>query len=230
MVADAATLQKKPAFDHAAIAASLASGDRSTGRRAQPAVQRARVRRRRALVRRHGRYVALSRARRRVAVLRTRRRSRRARWTRRRRRCVRALRRRTLWRRRRSRPTRRACRRTARPKRPSATSTCSRAPVGARDWTPLSTDGSEANAYSIQSLSWSPDSKKLAAYRVQARLQARSALRDVESRGSDPAEGRSSPVQQARRRARRGPAGAVRHGDAQADGDLERAVSRTRTR
>jgi dipeptidyl aminopeptidase/acylaminoacyl peptidase len=39
--------------------------------------------------------------------------------------------------------------------------------VGTRDWTPLSTDGSEANAYSIQSLSWSPDSKKLAAYRVK---------------------------------------------------------------
>ena len=39
--------------------------------------------------------------------------------------------------------------------------------VGARDWTPLSTDGSEVNAYSLQSFSWSPDSKKLAAYRVR---------------------------------------------------------------
>src|SRR5262249_30851273 len=39
--------------------------------------------------------------------------------------------------------------------------------VGARDWTPLSTDGSDANAYSSQSISWSPDSKKLAAYRVK---------------------------------------------------------------
>jgi dipeptidyl aminopeptidase/acylaminoacyl peptidase len=39
--------------------------------------------------------------------------------------------------------------------------------VGARDWTPLSTDGSDANAYSVQSISWSPDSKKLAAYRVK---------------------------------------------------------------
>jgi dipeptidyl aminopeptidase/acylaminoacyl peptidase len=39
--------------------------------------------------------------------------------------------------------------------------------VGAPDWTPLSADGSEANAYAIQSLSWSPDSKKLAAYRVK---------------------------------------------------------------
>jgi hypothetical protein len=40
-------------------------------------------------------------------------------------------------------------------------------PVGSRDWTALSSDGSDANAYSIQSLSWSPDSKKLAAYRVK---------------------------------------------------------------
>ena len=39
--------------------------------------------------------------------------------------------------------------------------------VGVRDWTPLSTDGSEANAYSSQSISWSPDSRKLAAYRVK---------------------------------------------------------------
>ena len=40
-------------------------------------------------------------------------------------------------------------------------------PVGTRTWTALSADGSEANAYAIQSLSWSPDSKKLAAYRVK---------------------------------------------------------------
>jgi dipeptidyl aminopeptidase/acylaminoacyl peptidase len=33
-------------------------------------------------------------------------------------------------------------------------------------WQPLSTDGSEANAYAIQSLVWSPNSQKLAAYRV----------------------------------------------------------------
>ena len=39
--------------------------------------------------------------------------------------------------------------------------------VGTREWSALSTDGSEANAYSNQSLSWSPDSKKLAAYRVK---------------------------------------------------------------
>src|SRR4029078_5157710 len=39
--------------------------------------------------------------------------------------------------------------------------------TGDREWTPLSTDGSEANAYLWQSLSWSPDSKMLAAYRVK---------------------------------------------------------------
>jgi hypothetical protein len=39
--------------------------------------------------------------------------------------------------------------------------------VGTREWTPLSSDGSDANAYSIQSLSWSPNSKNLAAYRVR---------------------------------------------------------------
>jgi dipeptidyl aminopeptidase/acylaminoacyl peptidase len=33
-------------------------------------------------------------------------------------------------------------------------------------WQPLSSDGSEANAYAIQSLTWSPNSQKLAAYRV----------------------------------------------------------------
>jgi dipeptidyl aminopeptidase/acylaminoacyl peptidase len=40
-------------------------------------------------------------------------------------------------------------------------------PAGSSQWMPLSTDGSEANAYAIQSISWSPDSKKLAAYRVK---------------------------------------------------------------
>lgn len=38
---------------------------------------------------------------------------------------------------------------------------------GAGDWTALSSDGSEANAYASASISWSPDSKRLAAYRVK---------------------------------------------------------------
>jgi len=39
-------------------------------------------------------------------------------------------------------------------------------PVGSTAATRLSTDGSEGNAYSLRSIEWSPDSKKLAAYRV----------------------------------------------------------------
>ena len=39
-------------------------------------------------------------------------------------------------------------------------------PVGSRTGTALTTDGSEGGAYTLQSVSWSPDSKKLAAYRV----------------------------------------------------------------
>jgi dipeptidyl aminopeptidase/acylaminoacyl peptidase len=40
-------------------------------------------------------------------------------------------------------------------------------PVGTRDATPLSADGSEGDAYDPQSIVWSPDSKHLAAYRVR---------------------------------------------------------------
>lgn len=39
--------------------------------------------------------------------------------------------------------------------------------VGSEEWTPLSTDGSEGNAYRAESIAWSPDSRKLAAYRVK---------------------------------------------------------------
>jgi hypothetical protein len=38
---------------------------------------------------------------------------------------------------------------------------------GSRDWAALSADGSEANAYVINSISWSPNSRMLAAYRVK---------------------------------------------------------------
>ncbi len=40
-------------------------------------------------------------------------------------------------------------------------------PVGSRDLTHLSTDGSEGNYYQLSSIAWSPDSTKLAAYRVR---------------------------------------------------------------
>ena len=39
---------------------------------------------------------------------------------------------------------------------------------GTRDLIRLSTDGSEADAYDIRSFSWSPDSRKLAAYRIRS--------------------------------------------------------------
>jgi len=39
-------------------------------------------------------------------------------------------------------------------------------PAGSRQWTALSTDGSEGNCYELNSLRWSPDSRKLVAYRV----------------------------------------------------------------
>ncbi len=39
--------------------------------------------------------------------------------------------------------------------------------VGARDWTPLSFDGADNNAYATNSIAWSPDSRRLAAYRVK---------------------------------------------------------------
>ncbi|MBT8398534.1 MAG: prolyl oligopeptidase family serine peptidase [Gemmatimonadetes bacterium] len=38
--------------------------------------------------------------------------------------------------------------------------------VGEEEYTPLSSDGSEGNVYTRRSISWSPDSKKLAVYRV----------------------------------------------------------------
>jgi dipeptidyl aminopeptidase/acylaminoacyl peptidase len=40
-------------------------------------------------------------------------------------------------------------------------------PAGSHELTHLSTDGSEGNAYTLSSLVWSPDSKKLAAYRLK---------------------------------------------------------------
>lgn len=38
-------------------------------------------------------------------------------------------------------------------------------------WTPLSSDGTEGNAYAIQSVTWSPDSRMIAAYRVKPGFQ-----------------------------------------------------------
>ena len=38
---------------------------------------------------------------------------------------------------------------------------------GAREWTMLSTDGTDADGYALQTLAWSPDSRKIAIYRVK---------------------------------------------------------------
>lgn len=38
---------------------------------------------------------------------------------------------------------------------------------GGRDLTPLTTDGSEGNCYTLESVAWSPDSSRLAAYRLK---------------------------------------------------------------
>ncbi len=39
--------------------------------------------------------------------------------------------------------------------------------VGAKEWSTLSSDGSEGDAYALQSIVWSPDSKRVAAYRIR---------------------------------------------------------------
>src|SRR5207237_5402092 len=57
-----------------------------------------------------------------------------------------------------------------------------RAP-GSRTGSPLTTDGSEGGAYTLQSLQWSPDSKKIAVYRVTPGY--RRLVRYVESSPAD---------------------------------------------
>lgn len=39
--------------------------------------------------------------------------------------------------------------------------------VGAKEWSALSTDGSEGDAYALTSIVWSPDSRRVAAYRIK---------------------------------------------------------------
>jgi dipeptidyl aminopeptidase/acylaminoacyl peptidase len=56
-------------------------------------------------------------------------------------------------------------------------------PSGASDAVPLSTDGSEGDPFTLQSIAWSPDSRRLAAYRV--RPGYRRMVRYVESSPPD---------------------------------------------
>ena len=60
--------------------------------------------------------------------------------------------------------------------------------VGTKKKTVLSTDGSEGNAYDPASIVWSPDSKKIAAYRVRAGLPPRDPLHRVVAGGSGAAQ------------------------------------------
>ncbi len=65
-------------------------------------------------------------------------------------------------------------------------------PVGSRTLKHLSTDGSEANAYELTSITWSPDSKKIAAYRV--RPGYRREVHYIESSPEDQLQPKSSSI------------------------------------
>jgi hypothetical protein len=81
---------------------------------------------------------------------------------------------------------------------------------GAREVTILSTDGSEGSYYDPESIAWSPDSTKIAIYKIKPGTPPLRALRPVVAGGPAPAEALDAPVRQARRRARRRIAGALR--------------------
>ena len=85
---------------------------------------------------------------------------------------------------------------------------------GSKDTTPLSWDGAEGNAYTFQSIEWSPDSAKLAAYRVRsAGLQARSTLRRIVTGRSASAQTFDARIRKTRGHARYRAADAVRYRD-----------------
>ena len=65
-------------------------------------------------------------------------------------------------------------------------------PVGTRTTTRLSTDGSEGNAYDRATIAWSPDSKKIAAYRVKPGY--RREVHYVESSPEDQLQPKSSSI------------------------------------
>jgi dipeptidyl aminopeptidase/acylaminoacyl peptidase len=69
-------------------------------------------------------------------------------------------------------------------------------PAGARTATRLSTDGSEGNAYELASIAWSPDSKKIAAYRVTPGYRRQ--VHYVESSPEDQIQPKSSTLNYAK--------------------------------
>ena len=90
--------------------------------------------------------------------------------------------------------------------------------------TPLSFDGSEGNYYTLRSLAWSPDSKKLAAYHTRPGYDRQ--VHYIESSPDRPgaAEAFVDPVPQAGRRAGYRLPGAVRCGEQEGNRDRSRAV------
>ena len=69
-------------------------------------------------------------------------------------------------------------------------------PAGARTATRLSTDGSEGHAYELSSIAWSPDSKKIAAYRVTPGYRRQ--VHYVESSPEDQIQPKSSSLNYAK--------------------------------
>jgi dipeptidyl aminopeptidase/acylaminoacyl peptidase len=61
---------------------------------------------------------------------------------------------------------------------------------------PLSFDGSEGNSYTLQSISWSPDSKKLAGYRVRPGYQRK--IQYIESSPTDQLQPKYSTIEYAK--------------------------------
>ena len=75
-------------------------------------------------------------------------------------------------------------------------------PVGSRTGTALTSDGSEGGAYTLQSVSWSPDSSEDRGVSRDARLSPHRAVRRVVSGRSAAAEVHGARLRETRRRAR----------------------------
>ena len=96
--------------------------------------------------------------------------------------------------------------------------------TGARTGAPLTYDGSEGGAYTLQSITWSPDSEKIAAYRVTPGY--RRMVHYVESSPADQLQPKyiGARLREARRRPRRRAAGALRRRDEAAVHRRQRAL------
>ena len=98
-------------------------------------------------------------------------------------------------------------------------------PVGGSDpATPLSFDGSEGNYYTLQSIAWSPDSKKLVGLPYAARVRPAGPLYRVVARRSDPAKAYFQVLPQAWGRPGHGVSRAVRSRHEKRNRDRPRAI------